>query len=249
METYQLAKRPDLSPTVWQMISNIAPAIYRSRLFGVGSVDQAAAIMLKGHELGLTLTSSFEFIHVIDNKPSISPRGALALIYQCGELDGLKIEDDGKTCMVWMKRKTGVEFTATYSDDDAKRAGLVKEKSGWEKYARQMRQWRAVGFCADVVFPDVIGGMKRSDELGADLTPDGNVIEVSWSAAPVAQLPKPSPGDLLNQLVQAHGAEAVMVANEGKIPVTLEELELVRDKLANVDVDMDAIKPMSPDGK
>lgn len=234
--------RYEVTPDTWKMIQAVTPTIYKARLFGVGSPEQAAAIMLKGHELGLSLTSSFEFIHIIENKPSISPRGALALIHQSGELEGLKIEDDGKACSVWMKRKNGVEFTATYSDDDAKKAGLVKDKSGWEKYPRQMRQWRAVGFCADVVFPDVIGGQKRSDEFGADLTPDGDVIEGSWSA-PVDNTPiqpsqpaTPQPSNLLAELVHTHGAEAVMEANGGVIPTTLAGMELVRDKLADVEV-------------
>jgi hypothetical protein len=34
-----------------------------------------------------------------------------------------------------------------------------------------MLRWRAIGFCADVVFPLLIGGMKRADELGAGITP------------------------------------------------------------------------------
>lgn len=235
--------RHEVTPDAWKMIQAVTPTIYKARLFGVGSEDQAAAIMLKGHELGLSLTSSFEFIHVIDNRPSISPRGALALIYQCGELDGLKIEDDGKACTVWMKRKNGVEFKATYSDEDAKKAGLIKDKSGWEKYARQMRQWRAVGFCADVVFPDILGGIRRSDEFGADLTPDGDVIEGSWSAVDnkPTQPAKPQPSDLLTELVHTHGAEAVMIASGGKIPSTLAEMELVRDKLAQPVVSLDDV--------
>lgn len=242
--------RREVTPDTWKMIQAVTPTIYKARLFGVGSEEQAAAIMLKGHELGLSLTSSFEFIHVIDNKPSISPRGALALIHRCGELEGLKIEDNGKACTVWMKRKNGTEFTASYGDDDAKKAGLVKDKSGWEKYPKQMRQWRAVGFCADVVFPDVIGGMKCSDEFGADLTQDGDVIEGSWAAVDskpkqAAQPAKPQPNDLLSELVHTHGAEAVMQANGGKIPSSLEEMELVRDKLAQPDVS--GVQPMEID--
>lgn len=233
--------RREVTPDTWKMIQAVTPTIYKARLFGVGSEEQAAAIMLKGHELGLSLTSSFEFIHIIDGKPSISPRGALALIYQSGELEGMKIEDDGKACKVWMKRRNGVEYTATFSNDDAKLAGLVRDKSGWEKYPRQMRQWRAVGFCADVVFPDVIGGMKRADEYGADLTQDGDVIEGSWAAVDnkpkqAPQPAKPQPNDLLTELVHTHGAEAVMEANGGVIPTTLAEMELVRDKLADVEV-------------
>lgn len=148
------------------------------------------AIMLKGHELGLTLTASFEFIHVIEGKPGLNPRGALALIQDHPEFAGLKIEDladeDGipTACVVWMKRKNGVEYVAQFTMEDAIRAGLVRDRSGWTKYPANMLRWRAVGFCADVVFPDVLGGMKRTDELGADLSEAGNTIEGEWSVQP-----------------------------------------------------------------
>ena len=182
-----LATRQELTPSTWNMIQAMAPTMYQSRLFGVANESQAAAIMLKGYELGLSLTAAFEFVHIIQGKPSISPRGMLALIYQSGQLESMKIEDDGKKCSVYMKRTNGIEHTAVFSMDDAKAADLIKKDGGWEKYPKQMRQWRAIGFCADVVFPDILS-VKRSDEYGADLTPQGDVIEGSWSAV---DTPKP----------------------------------------------------------
>ncbi len=224
-----------LTPSAWDMISAVAPAMHRSHLFGVASPEQAMAIMLTGYELGLTLTASFEFVKVIQGKPSLIPRGALALILQSSDLDNLKVEDvtDAKgnpeLCRVTMRRKNGFEYTVTYSMADAQRAGLVKDDSGWTKYPANMLRWRAIGFCADVVFPDVIGGMKRADELGADLTPEGDVIEGTWaSVAPATPTPTPEPAVIdLNALVAQYGAEAVLAANEGKIPATGEELEAV----------------------
>lgn len=226
--------RKELTPSTWQMIQAIAPSMYSSRLFGVANEAQAAAIMLKGYELGLSLTAAFEFVHIIQGKPSISPRGMLALIYQSGQLESMKIEDDGKKCEVHMKRTNGIEHMAVFSMDDAKAADLIKPDGGWAKYPKQMRQWRAIGFCADVVFPDILS-VKRSDEYGADLTPQGDVIEGSWSVTPppatppVTKVPRPvQPADMLNDLVQQFGAQRVMEAAGGKIPSTLEEIEATR---------------------
>lgn len=168
---------------VWALIQSIAPASLQSRLFGVATVEQAAMIMLKGHELGLGLAASFEFIVVIEGKPSVTPKGALALIYQSGQLAGMKIENiindknEPWACKVWMKRINGFEYTAVFTMDDAQRAGLVKDKSGWDKYPANMLRWRAIGYCADIVFPDVIGGMLRPEELGATVNAEGDVIE------------------------------------------------------------------------
>ncbi len=231
----------EITPTVWGMIEKIAPTMKESRFFGVATVPQAQAIMLKGHELGLGLTQSFEFIHVIQDKPSLSPRGALALILRSGLLEDLDIKDikndkgEPEHCEVTMKRRGGIKYTTSFSMDDAKRAELVKPGSGWAKYPANMLRSRAIGYCADLVFPDVLGGMKRSDELGADITPEGNVIEATWT--PVAVKPMstaaavPDATTLLNNLTQAYGPERLIKENGGAIPTTIEELTELKAKL------------------
>jgi len=253
--------RNQLTPSTWQMIEAVAPAMHQARLFGVSSPEQAMAIMLKGHELGLGLTASFEFIHVIENKPALSPRGALALVLAHPEYDGIEIQDkaDAKgnptACTVQLKRKNGLCYEITWTMEDAKRAGIVKSGGNWEKYPANMLRWRAVGYAIDVVFPDAIGGMKRADEFGADLTADGDVIEGSWKVqtAPArATTPEPEPESTgapvqpttdtgngkattptptLADLVQRYGAEAVMSANFDRIPGTDKELAQVAEAL------------------
>lgn len=242
LESKAIVPYQPLTPSVWEMIESIAPTIWRAGLFKVGSKEAAAAIMLKGYELGLGLTSSFDFVQVIQGKPTLTPRGALALIQRSGELETLQINDlgdgNGPTrCRVTMKRVNGFEYTVEYSMDDAKRAGLVKPDSAWEKYPSNMLRWRAIGFCADVVFPDVIGGMKRADEFGADITPDGDVIEAgSFVVIESDNGEKGQAADLdLSDLVTLYGAEAIMQANDGKIPSTDQEVWAVAERLGSDD--------------
>lgn len=253
----------------WQLIQNIAPAALACRMFKLDNPEQAAMIMLKGHELGLGLAASFEFIHVIDGKPSVSPKGALALIHGSGELAGIRIEDKVDSCTVWMKRKNGVEYTVTYTMDDAKRAQLTEgspKKSGgkrgygnWEKYPANMLRWRAVGYCADVVFPDVIGGMLRPEELGAEVdeqgepewavsTPEPVVTTTSYPVEPTGTSPDVTTRDELelprrqsvqslpmyptiDALLKKWDAETILVANEGIIPGTAADCQRVAEKL------------------
>ena len=252
-----------VSVETWQVIQSVAPVAQTSRMFNV-TQEQAAIVMLKGHELGLGLASAFEFIHVIDAKPSISPKGALALIHRSNELAGLKIEDlaDAKgtptACRVWMKRKNGFEYTTTFTMADAERAEIVKAKGGWSKYPANMLRWRAVGYCADVVFPDVVGGLYRSEELGADVDADGEpvqwtVVETPKAEAKIATQPAKSapkvetvivptpepepeqPKELTIQdiLEAGYSAEQIMVANEGRIPATSAECQSVMEKLSD----------------
>lgn len=237
-----------LTPTVWNMIQAVAPAMHAARWFGVLNPEQAAAIMLKGYELGLGLAASFEYIKPIQGRPALVPQGALALIHGKGVLSKLEVKDlaDDKgiptACQVTMRRAdTGFEYSVTFSMDDARRAGLVKPDSGWDKYPANMLRWRAIGFCADVVCPDVLGGMKRADELGADLTPTGEIIEGAWQVAseseppdqPAAQIEDEATALTLDDLLAQYSPEAIMAANEGKIPATLDEVVKVAEVLAN----------------
>ena len=173
-----------LTPSIWTMITKVAPVMAASAMFGV-TPEKAMAVMVKGHELGLGLAASFDFIHVIQGKPSLSSMGALALVYNHPEYEGIEIVEEERnnspwSCSVTMMRTNGFEHTVTFTLDDAERAGLIKKKSGWEKYPANMLRWRAIGYCADLVFPDALGGLRRAEEFGADITPGGEVVDGSW---------------------------------------------------------------------
>lgn len=179
-----LVVRREITPGILQLAEMAAEKTYR--LFGVNKID-LAAVYLKGYELGFKMTASPEFIQMIQSKPTLSPKGHLALLHNSGIFDGegyLKVEDirDDKgnpyACKVAMKRNnSNVSYETTFTMDDAERAGIIKEKGGWEKYPANMLRWRAIGYCADVVAPDIGGGMLRAMELGIDITPDGEIVE------------------------------------------------------------------------
>lgn len=177
MNEIQLSPRRELTLDIINIVQSIAPTIHASRLFGVSSPEQAAAVMLKGYEIGLPMTASFDFIQMIQGTPTLIPRGALALIYQSGQLAHLDIKEETDACTVTMKRRNGVSYTCRFTMDDARNAKLIKSGGAWEMYKSNMLRWRAIGFCADVVFPDVLAGMKTSDQFGAVVNDDGNIIE------------------------------------------------------------------------
>lgn len=237
--TTALAVRNEMTPAEWQMINEIAPVMHMSRLFGVSSPAAAAAIMVKGRELGLPLTASFDLIHVIDGKPGLSPRGALAILHASPLIKHIEIRelyDDknaylGHECTI--ERTNGFTHTARFTMADAQAAKLVKDNSGWSKYPRNMCLWRAVGFAADVAAPDIIGGMKTADQYGAELTAEGDVIPGEWvNAAPAVEYEVPdetaAAAIAAQELVNEYGAEAVLAANGNAIPATLEEIDAAR---------------------
>lgn len=233
--TLALPAHRELTPSIWRMITEIAPSMYKSRLFGVTTPEAAEAIMLKGYELGLSITASFEFVQVIQGKPALSPRGAMALLLSNPLVEEIsqpkRLTTDDSVFLgyeVSMKRKGGFQYTAKFTLEDAVRASLLKPDSGWAKYPENMCLWRAIGFCADVVFPDVTAGMttlmKAPEMYGVTLTEGGDVIvDAPSSTLQVSSAPLKTVNDLLERTT----AEKILELNNGKIPATQEEIEAV----------------------
>lgn len=251
-DSKELATIPshDLTPAVWNMLKEIAPVMHESRIFGVTSKEQATAIMLKGYELGLPITASFEFINVIDGKPTLSPRGALALINSKGVLDEYKVtrlEKSGAFFGYECTMKRGKNsFTARFTLDDAKRAQLTEGSptsngkrgyGNWEKYPENMAMWRAIGFAADVICPDITGGMttylKAAEQFNVDVDDSGNFINAKFVEPSEKQPPAPTE-ITLPKLLEKFSPEEIMKANNGAIPATQEEINTVALALESV---------------
>lgn len=176
------------TPDAWAMIMQAAPVLYACRFYGAANPEQAATIMLIGNELGFGLVGSFQYVHIIEGKPSISPAGALAVVLRSGQLAGWKMEPGEHSFHCWMKRKNGLEYEYTFTLEDARRAGLIKSdpekyaNSAWGKYEPNLLKWRCIGYVLDVLFGDYLGGMRRSDEFGAAVDDTGKVIEGEWQS-------------------------------------------------------------------
>lgn len=232
---YELSIRHDVTPEIWEMIKSMAPVMHQARLFGVTSMEQAAAIMLKGHELGIGITASFELVQVVMGKPSLTPRGALALLHSAPEIKTIKVtrlvdpagKFTGYECFI--SRSNGFEFTTRFTLEDAKRAGLIKPDSGWANYPENMCMWRAIGFCADVVAPDITAGLtaslKMPERFGAGIDDGGNLV--------MDVMPTPPPFDTehLTALIAQYGTDAVIGANGGNLPATNGELDAIEEVL------------------
>lgn len=234
--------RKQMDVSAWTMIQSAAPMMHRSHLFNVANEEQAVAIMIKGYEMGLGFSASFELIQVIQGKPTLIPRGALALAYQSGLIEKFSIieknDDKGApySCVVSGRRKGGTDYTVEFTMDDARRADLVKAGSGWEKYPKNMLKWRAIGFWLDIVLPDVQGGLKRSDELGASVDEAGDIIDVVEIQQPpmkVAQI-----GPSIEEILNNYDPEVVQSALDkyfgGNLPTSTEQMLYLEDMLKSM---------------
>ncbi len=150
--------------------STIIPTAYRRK-----AADIVAA-GLAGRAYSWDVMTSMRQFHVIEGTASLRPESMLGLVRQAGH--SVTVETNEKGAVAHGKRSdTGDEHSAIFTMQDAEVAGLANKKN-WKQYQDAMLTWRAVSKLCRVLFPDVVlGAGYVPEELGADVTETGELIE------------------------------------------------------------------------
>jgi len=131
-----------------------------------GKPQDTLVAMMMGSELGLNPIQSLQNIAVINGKPSIYGDAMLALVQNHPAFGGIQESLDEATqvatCVVW--RKGGEKHTVTFSQADAKQAGLWGKTGPWTQYPKRMMTFRARGFALRDQFADALAGLISREE-------------------------------------------------------------------------------------
>lgn len=119
-----------------------------------------------GQELGLKPMAAIQNIAVINGRPSIWGDAMIAVCRQSPAFEYIKEELDMSTMMATciVKRRNEPEFISSFSQADAKTAGLWGKAGPWTNYPKRMLQMRARGFCLRDCFPDLLRGIIIKEE-------------------------------------------------------------------------------------
>lgn len=219
----------------WAIIQQLDAATYESRKFGTTKGEMVMRC-LTAFEMGLPLSTGLRGIYIIDNKPAIAPKLVWALIMRHPDFDGYEekeLKDAAGNFAGWeltIRRKNSPvkEVTRRFTLDDARRItngkGRLADKDNWKNYPQQMCYWRTLGMIEDIQWVDITFGMLRADELGGNITPEGDVIEGTYTAGPINTEPQITLDDLLTD----YTPDQIMAANGGAIPGTVAELQAVK---------------------
>lgn len=121
-----------------------------------------------GLELGLAPMASIQNIAVINGKPGVYGDAGKALLlargFQIEESDVDEIrKSGGARCTI--KRPGHSPVTRTFSQEDAKKAGLLGKQGPWTQYPERMMAWRAFWWAARDAAADVLRGLGGREEL------------------------------------------------------------------------------------
>lgn len=152
--------------------SSLVPAAYR------GKPENVLLATLAGQPFGWDPTMAMRSFHVIEGQPSLKPEIMLALVRRAGHSVTGETRADGAV-ITGKRRDTGDTMTVGYTLEDARRANLLG-KSVWKQYPQSMCWARALSQLCRMLFPDVVlGAGYTAEELGAEVTHDGDVIEAT----------------------------------------------------------------------
>ncbi|QOR55249.1 MAG: hypothetical protein SHS37scaffold220_18 [Phage 67_12] len=141
-----------------------------------------------GAELGLKPLQALQNIAIINGRPSLWGDAMLGLVRSSPLCEWVVEgwESDG-TAFCKAKRRGEPEQVRTFSDADAKTAGLQGKAGPWVTNPKRMKQLRARAFALRDVFTDILRGMAMAEEA-IDIP-----RETDMGMADVVQTPPPPP--------------------------------------------------------
>lgn len=160
-----------------------------------------------GAELGLQPMQAMQNIAVINGRPAVWGDAVLALVSASPSFQDIEetLVNGVATCTVIRKGRTPV--TRTFSEADAKAAGLLGKPGPWTQYKNRMLQMRARAFAVRDCFADVLKGMPIAEEIQdyeKDITPrrPQRPAEIAAAAIPAAAEADSAERDALIELLQ-----------------------------------------------
>lgn len=144
-----------------------------------GQPYKIMAAMLYARELGISNFIALQHMQVIDGKAGADAQLMASLVIRAGHsidpcLDR-KVPGQSRTCRI-TRGDNGNVYEVTWTIDMARKAELIRERSGWVKYPDSMLWARALSQCAREACPDALMGISYTpEEIG------GEVIDAQYA--------------------------------------------------------------------
>lgn len=206
----QLSSRMDLG--------DLAKAVADSGYFGDSRKTQQAVVkILAGQELGIGPIQSMMGLFIVEGRVTVSASLASALLVRAGKYRYRVRKHTHEVCAIEFFEGEESLGTSEFTIEDAKRATLVKERSNWVKWPKNMLFARALTNGIRWYAPDALAGR-------IEVVSDEEIREVRAEVV----TPQESNGSRLRDLARKFSA--------------VEPEEAVEDEPSKTDLDLDALR-------
>lgn len=140
--------------------SDLVPSDYRGK---PGNIIIAMQI---GYEIGLSPMRALKSIAVINGRATMFGDDMLALVQASPAYEWHDESESNERMGVCVVKRKGdpQPYRATFSLEDAKRAGLLGKAGPWTQYTARMLKLRARGFALRDKFADALAGLTEAEE-------------------------------------------------------------------------------------
>lgn len=165
---------PETTKTLMVMSDNF----FKSGLYpNIKNPAGAFAVVQYGRELGIPPMTSMQTMAIVSGKITMMGNMLQTLLIRGGVKISI-LESTVKNCTLRFEREGYPSIQTSFSIEDAKRAGLYKEGSGYTKYPEEMLYWRAMAKGGRRIGSDLMLGVYAREEIeGDDSIIDVNPIE------------------------------------------------------------------------
>jgi hypothetical protein len=132
---------------------------------GFNSPEAVMVAVQHGLELGLAPMQSLQSIAIVNGKPVVYGDTALALCTAHPSFLDIEETTEGNTATCVVKRRDRSPVVRTFSEADAKKAGLWGKSGPWQQYPSRMLQMRARSWALRDAFPDALRGLGIREEV------------------------------------------------------------------------------------
>lgn len=160
-----------LEPRSFKEAMICARYLYESRLFGQFANPEAiAAIVMRGRELGLGAGTALTVFHVVEGRPYPYAYLIIARAKAHPDCEYFQCVDASDKSATWetKNRNNPKPTRVTFTMEQAKTAGLVRDKNGWAKNPEDMLVKTAGAKLARREYPDSALGLFAIEEVGSD---------------------------------------------------------------------------------
>ncbi len=166
----------------FEQMLKLAEAFADSSMFGFKSTSDALALMAIAEAEGRHPAIIARDYHIVLGRPTLKADAMLARFQSSGgtvrwiKLDETEAEGE-------FSHPRGGSITLKWTLEMAKKAGVLKQDSGWTKYPRAMLRARVSSEAIRAIYPEVICGSHTEDEVREivekDITPESDEKKMS----------------------------------------------------------------------
>lgn len=178
---------PSLEPRTMSEVIEMGEIFAQSGLFpDIRNAWQAAAKIIYGRSIGFGAVESMTGMHIIDGKPVAGASIIAAAVRRHPHYDFRVIQLTNEVCEIQFTTDGEPLGTSVFTIGDARHAGLIREKSAWDKFPRNMLFARAISNGQKWWCPDVFNmPVYTAEEMGAENVDEDGALIIDQIASPV----------------------------------------------------------------